>query len=136
MASSGSDETGQRRIEPTREQLAYIAGYVDGEGCIYYDHSPRIDISNTYPDTLMWIKSIFHGTVGLKSVACGPHRTSYRYRASGENALRICKLLLPFLREKQKQACILIQIVGTPLNSESRKALISELKELKRIDYA
>jgi hypothetical protein len=127
-----SGVTGQKLTDP---ELAYFAGYLDGEGCFMYGNSPEVDISNTYPHTLMEFKAAFNGAVALKSRGEGRTRTSYRYRVSGSNAIRLCKAVLPYLKEKKSQAETLITMFELPRGSESFRVLMQELTRLKRINY-
>lgn len=130
------DTTGQRRIEPTQYDLAYLAGYLDGEGCfLFQERTAVVTISNTYPHVLHWIKSMFHGTISLKHSMNGRTRAAYSWRVYGSNAERICKMVMPYLKEKKRQAELVLQAREASANSESRKAAMEELKRLKRINY-
>jgi hypothetical protein len=83
----------------------------------------------------MLFKDSFNGAVGLKARGEGRTRTSYRYRVSGSNAIRLCRAVLPFLREKKLQAEALITMFDLPRGSESFRVLSQELSDLKRINY-
>jgi len=142
VRSSSSDarltvniESGVTGQKLTDVELAYFAGYLDGEGCFMYKNSPEVDVSNTYPHTLMLFKESFNGAVGLKSRGEGRTRTAYRYRVSGSNAIRLCKAVLPFLKEKKLQAKTLIEMFELPRSSETFRVLMQELSDLKRINY-
>jgi hypothetical protein len=128
-------ESGITGPKPTETELAYFAGYLDGEGCFIYGNSPAVEISNTYPHTLVLFKGAFNGAVSLKARGEGRTRTSYRYRVNGSNAIRLCRAVLPFLVEKRKQAELLIKMFDTARSSETFKVMSKELTDLKRINY-
>lgn len=131
-----SVETGQRRIDPTPYDLAYLAGYLDGEGCfMFQERTATVSVSTTYPHILHWIKSLFHGTIALKHPRQGHKRAAYSWRIYGSNAERLCNMVLPYLKEKRRQAELVLQAKGSSANSEARKAAQDELKKLKRINY-
>jgi hypothetical protein len=44
-------------------------------------------------------------------------------------------MVLPYLKEKKRQAELVLQARESAANSESRKAAAEELKRLKRINY-
>lgn len=107
--------------EPSVADLAYFAGFFDGEGSIslslqsntkgkrkrraYY---LRITIVNTYLPTLQWIKSLW----GLGTI--NPHcpeeglKPRWEWRASSNQALHILRATLPFLQVKREQVEIAI----------------------------
>jgi hypothetical protein len=135
MASIESDETGPRHTEYSETDLAYAAGYLDGEGCFQWNgHTVSVQVDNTYPHTLMWLKRMFGGSVcrlNRKDEKC---RTTYRYRIFGFGAASLCEKVIPYLQEKVEQAKILIKIRSTSPHTELRKQLTSELSKQKRID--
>ena len=126
-----SEGTGAKLID-----LVYAAGYLDAEGCLRYQNSTTVSVSNTYPATLHWLADIFGGKVREKSSATKKeHRTCYEWYVSGETARKCIKEVLPFLQEKLPQAVILLQIMKYPPNSAKREALAKELTKLKRINH-
>ena len=137
MGSSELVVTGQRRIEPTEAQVAYIAGYLDGEGCFTFVDTPVIEITNTYPHTLMWIKQFFGGTVSMRSSnrTSDKWRTTYRYKVCGANALHMCRSVTSYIQEKRLQLEAVLAMSKLPKQSEARKQLQKELSLLKVINY-
>jgi hypothetical protein len=116
--------------------LAYLAGYLDGEGCfMFQERTAAVCVSTTYPHILHWIKSLFYGTVALKNQMNGRNRAAYSWRVYGSNAERVCRMVLPYLKEKKRQAELVLQARQATANSELRKAAEEELKALKRINY-
>lgn len=120
-------------------ELAYIAGIMDGEGCIgihqqrmysqclihksklrawqsrhhendaVYTYRSNIAISNTNKAVLEYIKGLMGGTVCSIIHNHPKWRDSWEWRASTKQACSIIKLLLPYLRIKRKQAELLIK---------------------------
>lgn len=105
-----------RRVRPDPKELdlAWAAGFVDGEGCIgiiarggtYF--VPQIDVDNTYEDALRAMKNVFTvGTIGCV-VRKAPQKDCYKWRVSSASAITVARLLLPYLRVKRRQAEMLI----------------------------
>lgn len=117
--------------------MAYIAGYLDGEGCFTFVNTPVIEITNTYPHTLMWIKQFFGGTVSMRSNTRNSDkwRTTYRYKICGSNALHMCRSVSPYIQEKKLQVEAVLAMSKLPKQSEARKQLQKELSSLKVINY-
>ena len=135
MASIESDETGPRHTEYNETDLAYAAGYLDGEGCFQWNgNTVSVTVDNTYPNTLMWLKRMFGGSVGRLNRKDENCRTTYRYRIFGFGAASLSQKVLPYLQEKAEQAKILIKIRSTAPHTELRKQLTAELSKQKRID--
>jgi len=104
--------------------LAYIAGYFDGEGNIKHDSSQQksgtswgVSITNTVPDVIYKLESMFGGRVrviengGYKfKLRPWKFKTLYRWVAYGADARRFLILILPYLRHPDKianaQMCI------------------------------
>lgn len=124
------DATG---LTPT--ELAYFAGFVDGEGCFGYYTTPRVAVTNTYLPVLKELQAAFGGTWSLRgNRSPDVHRTCYAWVITGGHALNAVALLLPYLREKRPQAQLLLDIPAYPAHSAMRKALMQRLSELKRVD--
>jgi len=82
-------------------QKAWLAGFVDGEGCIHYHDKqhPRCDlrIYQKHRKVLDWLQILVGGRVRTHS---GVHVLSIH----GSNAEQCLKAILPYLRCKQQQA--------------------------------
>lgn len=138
-----------RRPEPVLTDIpdtawAYLAGIIDGEGCIraassrprpdaLYYH-PRIMVTQRIPDVLMWIEGQFPGVGHHKSwVRRGSNRAYRRWIVSSANEVKfILEGCMPFLVLKQRQARLTLELAGRP--HEDRQAelalTIHKLKEL------
>lgn len=91
---------------------AYIAGLVDGEGCIHVSRNargvfPAVTVAMTHHGVIAWLAERF----GVKPVvhnkaqaARTGNRLQWRATATGARAATICRELAPFLRVKAPQA--------------------------------
>jgi hypothetical protein len=102
---------------------------------MFQERTAVVSVSTTYPHILHWIKGLFHGTVSMKHQMRGNSRAAYSWRVYGLNAERLCTMILPYLKEKKRQAELVLQARSSPSNSESRKLAMDELKKMKRINY-
>ena len=114
--------------------LAYIAGYIDGDGCFRWNQSsPEVSVTNCFPYTLHQLAASFGG-----SVRCYDNkkkgRTYFQWRVYGEGAINLVKLLKPYLWEKLPQAELVLAI-RAERPGPRRKALIKQLSSMKQIDY-
>lgn len=89
-------------------------------------------VSNTYPHTLYWLRSVFGGTVSMKNDKSRPehHRPAYSWSISGKAASDMLEICMPYLQEKRKQARLALEYVGTDGLDARKKIgkLISALK--------
>lgn len=104
--------------------LAYMAGYIDGEGCIRMgSYSPKLSMESCNPHPMRFFNSLFP-TAEVKRMKrlTNKNKPVYRIEYNGINAIQIMSLVLPYLIEKKDQAEKLIQIYR----------LKQELKEAKQ----
>lgn len=103
-----------------KSDKAYLAGIIDGEGCIaisrnmrkdrpspaYYE--ARISLGMTAKNVIDWACHITD--LGTTYVTTTPlkRKKQWLWRVSNQRAITIAKLLLPFLKVKQKQARLLV----------------------------
>ena len=113
-------------LMPTTNELAYIAGLFDGEGCIQCKqiweatrrkNKPKkykiwritMEMSMTDKDIIDWVhKTLDVGTVLInvknKSPSSKPHwKTQWRWRCSHRQAYKVCKMLWPYIQVKLPQ---------------------------------
>lgn len=124
--------------KPTNEWLAYVAGYIDGEGCLDAGSNggtARVQISNTFPGVLKDIAEVFGGKVRSRPGWKVRHRANHYYLIHGEPAKTLCRLLLPYLREKRYQAELLLRLNDYPRRSAMRESILRRLKGAKRLEY-
>ncbi len=95
--------------------LAYVAGIVDGEGCICIttgkrvDHKRgyttylKVDVSNTNEWLIRWLKLSYGGYIG-KRRAKALWKISWRWEIHHQKAADFLELILPYLQIKRPQA--------------------------------
>ena len=116
--------------------LAYIAGIIDGEGTICcLSHAkgktcyPAVSVSMSDFGVIQWLAEKW----GVKTSALPPRALHYRpqifVRLSGARARLLCRLLLPYLKVKHRQAELVqsfplearlapgVKIIGSELNA-------------------
>lgn len=138
-------------MKETDVTLAYLAGFFDGEGCIYSSKTTKkaipslgLQVTNTHPDVIEQFKQRFGGFI-TKSVRETPRKTAYIWWLSGEKASEALIELLPYLVVKKNQALLGIEMQsyvvrrGLKLPQEFKDRRFELSKRLaadKRINYA
>lgn len=95
--------------------LEYLAGLVDGEGCIrlhpsnkgkYRKYYPRLQVTNTYKPILDMLVDHYGGAIHTDSF--GPRKPNWKvkhdWRISGDKARDLLNQLLPYLIIKKDKA--------------------------------
>lgn len=122
----------------SRNELNYLAGYVDGEGCMVVAcGSITIKVDSCYPKVCYRLFKLFGGRfrhVKRKATFTGRNRHYFSWTAHGENAYLAVSSLFPFLREKKDQAKLFLKAHHTKGIAEKDK-INDKLKELKRLVY-
>lgn len=100
---------------PKPEELAYVAGFVDGEGCfsIGKNGSVSLGIVNTSRCTLEFVLKVLGAGV-IQDRKQKVNKRQYIFRSYGENCMDAVHLLLPYLIEKRDQALLLIEYRNIP----------------------
>lgn len=116
--------------------LYYLAGYADGEGCFRYNGTTAVSVINSYPWALQQFQRIWGGSIRKKpNTDPAKHKDVYEWEVTGANARRVAKELEPFLREKRRQAQLVVRIMQYPKKSAERMEMARQLKELKKYEY-
>jgi hypothetical protein len=93
-----------------RNSLAYIAGFIDGDGCIHASKKHRywsqLAVAVTDPEPIHFIAAYLKKNVKIKMELNSPFKANPRYRTEvkGHQAIPVIKQLLPFLMEKRNQS--------------------------------
>lgn len=110
-----------RGKQPTPTDLAYIAGFVDGEGSIgMYIKNPIKESHHTYyreqvtitqvdRGVLEYIQNFFPGSLTRKKTYSAKHRPAHQLKWTTVNAVDFVRAILPYLRVKREQAETIIQ---------------------------
>lgn len=112
----------------TEEQFAYLAGIIDGEGCIYIgNHSCNketqapyfanyIQVANTNKELIDWLYKIFGGTTAKYTRAQTPKQSRkdpYFWKVTGELLTAICHEVLPYSVIKKQQIEVMLEFRKT-----------------------
>jgi hypothetical protein len=105
------------------EDAAYIAGYIDGDGCIYISsnknkrcgHSPRITATSADRRYVEYLQDTIGGTVSKHEPKEASNSVPrYLYQIVGQRALDLAAVILPYSRIKQDELRILIDYGNIP----------------------
>lgn len=97
-----------KNIRPTT--LAYTGGLIDGEGSICLEvaypsgrfRRPSIAVGNTSIELLTFLKLTFGGYISKRNICLAGHKQSWTWRIADTRAIELCRVLLPYLKEKEK----------------------------------
>lgn len=120
------------------KDLAYIAGFIDGEGCIRIgvsknsrNPSLQVNASNSVIAPLEFIQTLFGGSIYVWEHTNIKWKTSYRWAIYGRQGAIVLKSILPYLIIKKRQALLGIEYVL--LSDRMKKArIIYELNVLNK----
>ncbi len=125
-------------------ELAYIAGFFDGEGCIYVvkmfknafekgnpGYSLKLEIPQRSDNSgiLYYIQSKFGGNIHHKKPTFNSNAHS-RWSIHGDQAIVVLVQLLPYLKLKKLQAEVAISY-SEAKNASDKEAIRIRLQELK-----
>ena len=106
--------------------LAYAAGFLDGEGCFCSYRSKSgwyvaVTCSNANKPSIEWLHKLLGGSMSKTTKKRKElHRPMHIWQVVGLDAVRVCKLLAPYLKQKLPQAILVLSIHQTakwPKNS-------------------
>lgn len=118
------------RIEPKKTDLAYVAGFVDGEGCICIParhwktkSSPgylRLLVVNTDRRPLVFIRKVMGGNIYSGGKARPRRKPCFRWQVDRVKAIEALQLLLPYFHAKKERAVLAMRFQKLQL-SKGRK---------------
>lgn len=89
--------------------LPYTAGLIDGEGTITLSklnsgefRSPVVSVTSTSYELLDFLKIEFGGHICKQKVYKSHHKQSWSWKLRHDQAVELCTILIPFLKEKSK----------------------------------
>lgn len=116
--------------------LAYTAGYIDGDGCFFIGkiktspfYQDTFSIISTHLDNIEWFKSRFIGNIHVKHTRQKNRIPSYHFVFKNDG-LEDLKYIYPFLIEKREE-CQVFQKFRDPLFKSDRDALLMAMNRLK-----
>lgn len=128
----------------TDAELAYCAGFFDGEGCCGIKarkggktllHSAYVTVSQVRPEVLHWMRAHFGGAIHLKAAPkSGIGNAIWTWQTSNKLALNFLRTVLPHLRVKKGEAELVIAAfdVRTRVKKLGVPAEIVDLRERNR----
>jgi len=124
----------------TSLDLAYLAGFIDGEGCFFIGHHlckskttgnkyPNyhtiLKISNNTLSVLEWIQKTFGGRITKFNKNRMKDRNSFTYDIymTGNLLTDLTEMLVPYLKVKQEHAHVMLEMRTTFRRTGSRGAM-------------
>ena len=116
--------------KPTQVMLAYLAGIIDGEGCIGIEcmgpcqrkngtwarkhnyYTPRLTVVNTNKFIMFTLMRCLGGTFDIRKTIAG-RKTCYRWHVFGKKLEESIKSILPYLQIKHEQARLVLEFRET-----------------------
>ena len=127
----------------SEKDLAYYAGFFDGEGsiCIVKKTKGQYVLEVTVTNTYYWILEsyalAFGGSVGTHRTREFGRKPCWRWAAAANIAHRFLSLVLPYLEVKKYQAEIAIQFQEARIKKRTRSRRLTDaelaLQEVQRI---
>ena len=123
--------------------IAYVAGIVDGEGCIGLNinkigergsYRIKISVSNTNEWLCQWLYLSFGGCVS-KSQKAGNRKLQWQWFISGNKALSCLNTIYPYLHIKRAQAEIAIKYQSNRCHKRGRRQSVREDNVLAEAQY-
>lgn len=108
-------------------RLAYIAGFVDGEGSIFATHEksgasyPRIQVSNTIREPLQLIVDTFGGRIHIQKQR-GNRKLCYAWTLCGGATSVVLGKLMPYFIVKKHLAALAIALTFVPKTQQYKIA--------------
>lgn len=119
----------------TPTELAYLAGFFDGEGSIgTAGGSLCVRITNTYRPTLERFQRAFGGSIDVHNSGDEKTRLSWVWRVYGEKAQAVLVAIEPYLVEKGPQAYLGLHFRELP-KGHHRDRVVEALSLLKRTTH-
>lgn len=121
-------------IEPTKEQLAYCAGFFDGEGTVIIareTNSPHkyyavhVTVDQVNPEPLILFRSLFGGTVyraRRNPIEANGHirKIQWRWSVGLMAADKFLRLIVPYLINKKEEAQLAIKFREDCINQSNK----------------
>jgi hypothetical protein len=125
----------KKSIEPSEEDLAYIAGLIDAEGCFRICHFqskrpgrsrsyiPVLEIGNTKSPIFPWIINRFGGSIVYRAPTSRTHNPMIIWSLRSKALYPMLLKILPFVRVKKERCEKLIELQKTSIpNGGNRKS--------------
>jgi hypothetical protein len=132
----------------SREELAYLAGIIDGEGSFMISlahrsdckgpvYVPCLSISNTSRKLVPWIRTRIGGSLSLSLRKRGERfRTCYNIQVYPSNLADLLPRIIPFLVVKREQAKTLSEFLETTRHGAAAYHLTKQERQARLLLYA
>jgi hypothetical protein len=110
------------RGKATEVETAYLAGVVDGEGCIGFHlcsnkfnrrinpiFAPEVTVVNSNRELLEWLQARFGGRLNTRKREKEHHKQTWCWRVGNRQAYEVCRLIAPLLICKRVQAEAIVE---------------------------
>ena len=125
-----------------REEIAWAAGFIDGEGCISFEvrkegasttYRLRVAASNTRKAPLRKLKRLFGGTIAVVHTGSKTHKPAWKWHVDCLTAERTLQALSGLLVVKHKQAALGLRSRAFICVPGRRRILAHTHRQLARI---
>ena len=133
-------------------ECAYIAGLIDGEGCITSSQPKNnscpliVKISMVHRPTIEWLDEKLGGGLTRHKTKQVPARTSWFIALKGARSVFLLRRLLPYMKTKAQEADVALRLGDslfaplvrgkvTPEVRALRAELGQKLRDLKRLEW-
>lgn len=117
--------------------LAYAAGIIDGEGCIYarvqvtkagtVSTFLQVQIIMCSENVVAWFAQMFGGDVYVDQPRSLNNRVRFRWQVRGRQVATILRAILPYLREKKQRAVLAIELADLIEQGKGREVPAVEM---------
>lgn len=122
------------------EELAYIAGIFDGEGCFYIyrkaggsgkakSYRSAAKANNTHLPLMEWLASKLGGRINARTPKQTGYKTIYQLCVEGPRLVELVDSLLPYMIVKNEQALVAKEMQLTMLQVRTGLPLDQSLRE-------
>ncbi len=117
--------------------VAYVAGLIDGDGCIRFQsrkrgrkrRPPEIVVSNSCKVVVEWLQKRFGGRIYVDNRR--GRRVSYSWRLyRKEEVRRLLRMVLPFLKVRRRQAELVLYYLENDLPVEEMEEVFEAVHRL------
>lgn len=117
-------------MELTQVQLAYIAGFIEGDGCFSiaryfskqdgYVYEYKLAAYNTNEGIMIWFKKNIGGY--YRKVKTSPRwKKPFHWSIKNKEAIKLVELLLPYLVAKQEEASLWVKYAQNIIPNKTNK---------------
>lgn len=116
--------------------MAYLAGFVDGEGCVRWHNGPRLEVTNTHRGALEDLQTLVGGEISNPSAKDSKNRPCWRLILHGVPAEVVLFKLLPWLCIKRQQAQTVLDLAAARRRNELTPEALEKGLEFLKIEKA